>query len=196
MTTWNDTTALIVIDVQKGFDDAAFWGDRNNPDCESNIERLIEAWRARQWPIVFVKHNSANPNSPLAVGSEGNDLKPVIKGQPDLLVQKTVHSAFYGETDLKVWLDNNGISGVAITGIQTNMCCETTARMASDLGYELLFVQDATHTFDVTDSRGTIHKAEDIAMYTAVTIAADFGHVVSTSDLVEGEFLGSGEVYE
>ena len=194
MTTWNDATALIVIDVQKGFDDAAFWGHRNNPDCEANIARLIDVWRARRWPVVFVKHNSQNPASPLATSAEGNSLKPIITGQPDFLVEKSVHSAFYGEPDLKEWLDRYGIRRVAITGIQTNMCCETTARMASDLGYELLFVEDATHTFDVTNNNGEVFAADDIATYTALTIAADFGRVIGTSDLVDGEFLDTGKL--
>ena len=186
MTDWRDTTALIVIDVQRGFDDEEFWGRRNNPSCEENVVDLIDAWRNKMWPIVFVKHNSASPSSPLAPGSPGNDFKPMITGSPDLLIEKQVHSAFYGEPDLKAWLDGHGIRGVAIAGIQTNMCCETTARMASDLGYRLQFIDDATHTFDVTDSTGTVFAAEDIARYTAATIAADFGRVVKTSDLIDG----------
>jgi len=186
MTDWKGSTALIVVDVQNGFDDADFWGPRNNPSCEANIVRLIDAWRSKSWPIVFVKHNSAKPTSPLAQGTDGNDLKPMITGEPDLLIEKQVHSAFYGEPDLKAWLDGHGITGVAIAGIQTNMCCETTARMASDLGYKLQFVEDATHTFDVADSTGTVFAAGDIARYTALTIAADFGRVVTTSELVDG----------
>jgi nicotinamidase-related amidase len=135
---------------------------------------------------VFVKHNSAKATSPLAAGSRGNDLKPMITGEPDLLIVKQVHSAFYGEPDLKAWLDGHGITGVAISGIQTNMCCETTARMASDLGYRLQFVEDATHTFDLVDASGVVFAAEDIATYTALTIAADFGRVVTTSRLIDG----------
>jgi nicotinamidase-related amidase len=187
MKDWQGSTALIVIDVQQGFDDTEFWGPRNNPACEDNIVRLIGTWREKGWPIVFVKHNSATPTSPLARGSAGYDLKSMIVGAPDLLIEKQVHSAFYGEPDLKAWLDSHGIRGVAITGIQTNMCCETTARMASDLGYRLQFVEDATHTFDVTDGAGVVFAARDIARYTALTIAADFGRVVTTSQLVDGQ---------
>ena len=186
MTQWQGSTALIVIDVQRGFDDEEYWGPRNNPACEDNIVRLIDAWREKEWPVVFVKHNSTTPASPLAPGSPGNDLKPMLVGDPDLLVEKQVHSAFYGSPDLKAWLDRHGIRGVAITGIQTNMCCETTARMASDLGYRLQFVEDATHTFDLKDANGAVSSADDIAKYTTLTIAADFGRVVATSDLIDG----------
>jgi nicotinamidase-related amidase len=187
MKQWHDAKALVVIDVQRGFDDAEYWGPRNNLACEDNIVRLIEAWRAKEWPIVFVKHNSATPTSPLVPGSRGNELKSMITGVPDLLVEKAVHSAFFGEPDLRAWLDEHGIAGIAITGIQTNMCCETTARMASDMGYRLQFVADATHTFDVTDSAGVVFAAESIATYTTLTIAADFGEVVTTSELIDDE---------
>lgn len=184
MTDWNGSTALIVIDVQKGFEDASHWGPRNNPDCESNVEQLIEGWRAQNWPIVYVRHDSATPSSPLAPKTKGNKFKEVLTGDPDLLIVKDVHSAFYGSPDLDEWLKRNGISGVAICGIQTNMCCETTARMASDLGYEVLFVGDATHTFDIVTETKKVYRAREIALYAMLTIEADFGKVVRTSDLV------------
>jgi len=182
---WNGSTALVVIDVQKGFDDQSYWGPRNNPDCEANIGRLIAAWRDQSWPIVFVRHDSKKPSSPLAKGSPGNAFKQVIKGDPDLLVVKDVHSAFHGSPDLDMWLKKHGITGIAITGIQTNMCCETTARVGSDLGYEVLFVEDATHTFDIVTPTHKVYRAREIARYTSLSLGTDFGKVVKTSDLVD-----------
>ena len=87
MTDWQGSTALIVIDVQQGFDDTSFWGRRNNPSCEENIVRLIDAWREKGWPIVFVKHNSTTSASPLEPGTVGNEFKSMIVGEPDLLVE-------------------------------------------------------------------------------------------------------------
>lgn len=185
MADWNGSTALVVVDVQKGFDDVNFWGPRNNPDCEMNVFNLISAWRDQGWPVVFVRHNSTSPSSPLAPGGKGNEFKDVITGSPDLLVTKSVHSAFHGDPNLDEWLKSNGVTGVAICGIQTNMCCETTARNASDLGYEMLFVEDATHTFDIVTPTHKVYRAREIARYTSLTLAADFGRVVRTADLVE-----------
>ena len=71
-----------------------------------------------------------------------------LTGEPDLLVSKRVHSALYGQSDLDNWLQSRHIKAVAICGIATDHCCETTARMAGDLGYQTWFVQDATHAFD------------------------------------------------
>jgi len=185
MPDWTDSTALIVVDVQKGFDDEAFWGFRNNADCEANVARLIEAWRKQDWPIVFVRHASKNASSPLREGTEGFEFKDVVTGEPDLLITKSVHSAFYGDVDLDAWLKEHGISGVAVCGIQTNMCCETTARMASDLGYDMIFVLDATHTFDLVTPTRKVYRAREVARYSAITLEADFGRVMSTTDLVE-----------
>lgn len=182
---WATSTALVVIDVQKGFDDEDHWGPRNNPNCEVNVGLLIEAWRAQGWPVVFVRHDSTSVNSPLRPGSPGNEFKDVVSGKPDLLVSKSVHSAFFGEPDLHSWLREHGISSIAICGIQTNMCCETTARMASDMGYEVLFVIDATHTFDLSAVEGKILRARELARVTALELDAEFCQVVYTTELVD-----------
>lgn len=185
MTDWNDATALIVIDVQMGFDDEEHFGRRNNPECEANIGRLLEAWRAQAWPIVFVQHDSLEAGSPLAPGTPGHALKPVASGECDLLVHKSVHSAFFGEPSLHAWLRSHGIGSVAICGIQTNVCCETTARMAADTGYDTLFVIDATHTFDLPIGGGRFISADQLSFTTASVLDAEFASVVRTAELVD-----------
>ena len=173
--------ALIVIDVQKGFSQHDVKGERNNPHCEENVGKLIAGFRAANQPIVFVKHNSKSPTSVLFPGQEGNDFKDVITGTPDLVVTKSVNSAFYGEPDLHQWLIESGIDSVAICGIQTNMCCETTARMAGNLGLDTWFVLDATHTFAKT-ANGVKISAEDLAQSTAVNLSGEFALIISTED--------------
>jgi nicotinamidase-related amidase len=178
------STALVVVDVQRAFDDPAF-GRRSNPACEENVGRLIAHWRDASAPVVFVRHDSRSPGSPLSPSQPGNRFKPVIEGTPDLLVAKHVHSAFFGTPDLDGWLRERGLTGVAVCGIQTNFCCETTARMAANLGYELTFVLDATHTFDLPTPDGGRIAAEELERATAANLAAEFGVVTSTEDLVE-----------
>lgn len=178
-----DRTALLVVDVQVGMEDPR-WGPRNNPDCEANIARLIAAWREAGRPIVFVRHDSVNPDSPLRPGQPGNALKSIVSGTPDLLVAKHVNSAFYGEPDLHAWLCERGVTGVAVTGIQTNFCCETTARMAGNLGYDTIFVLDATHTFDLPAYGGGMISAEDVVRMTASNLQDEFADVVITTELL------------
>ena len=122
--------ALMVVDVQQGFDRADFWGPRNNLDCEANIAALLEHWSG---PLIFVRHDSEEPGSPLAPGHPGNDFKGEVTGNPDLLVTKQVNSAFYGSPDLHTWLGERGIADIVVCGITTNHCCETTARIAGHL---------------------------------------------------------------
>jgi nicotinamidase-related amidase len=178
-----DRTALLVIDVQRAFDDPR-WGPRNNPDCEANVARLIAEWRERGRPLVFVRHDSVEDGSPLAPGSPGNAFKEAVTGEPDLLVTKSVNSAFIGDPDLDGWLRSKGITGVAVAGIQTNYCAETTARMAGNLGYETLFVLDATHTFDMPALDGSTITADELARVTAANLDGEFATVVMTGDVV------------
>lgn len=184
MGTWQDATALIVIDVQMGFNDTGYWGERNNPNCELNIGDLLEAWRKQSWPVVFVKHNSLDERSPLHKNHPGNAFKPVMEGNPDLLIEKSTHSAFFGTPDLHRWLQDEGITSIAICGIQTNMCCESTAHMASDLGYDVLFIIDATHTFDITPPDGQGIRARDVSRTTQLQLDGQFGRVVHTKELI------------
>lgn len=176
------TAALLVIDVQNGFDNPA-WGKRNNPDAEANIGRLVAAWTASGRPIVRVRHLSVRPGSPLGAG---DSFKPVVAAlDPALEITKSVHSAFLGTPDLRAWLDAAGIRQVVITGIQTNRCCETTARMAGDLGYDVLFALDATHTFDEDD-----FTADQVAAVTAVNLDGHFARVVSTAQVLAATAAG------
>jgi len=174
-------TALIVVDVQQAFDDAGYWGRRNNPECEANVARLIQAWRG---PRVYVRHDSDEPDSPLRPDRPGNAFKPEVSGEPDLLVTKPVNSAFYGSPDLDAWLRERGISSFALCGITTDHCVETTARMGGNLGYDVLFVLDACATFDRVGPDGEAVTAEELTRATAASLHGEFATVVSTRDLV------------
>ncbi len=181
-----DRTALVVVDVQQAFTDSAYWGPRNNPDCEANVAALLAAWRAAQRPVVFVRHDSDEPGSPLAPGDPGNAFKPELTGAPDLLLTKRVNSAFHGDPDLAAWLRERDLAGIAICGITTNHCCETTARVGGNLGFDVLFVLDATHTFDRAGPDGTVMSADELARATATSLHGEVATIVATSELVVG----------
>lgn len=177
-------TALIVVDVQRGFDDPAWWGQRDSPGCEENIGTLVKEWRAHDRPVVFVRHDSDDPCSPLHPGHPGNAFKEVLVGDPDLLVTKSVNSGFHGSPDLHAWLQAEHLDGIVICGITTNHCCETPARVGGNLGYGVLFALDATHTFDRKDLAGTVAPAAEIGRMTALNLHGEFATVVRTQDLV------------
>jgi nicotinamidase-related amidase len=179
-------TALLVVDMQKAFDDATYWGRRNNLDCERNVADLIESWRDQAQPVVFVRHDSDEEVSPLRPDEAGNAFKNVIEGEPDLLVSKRVNSAFHGDPDLERWLTDRGIEGILVCGIQTNMCCETTARVGANLGFEMSFAIDATHTFDLDDHEGGTIAADELARVTAANLDPEFGRVLTAAEAIAG----------
>ena len=176
--------ALVVVDVQRGFDDAEHWGRRDNPDCEQNVEALLRAWHEAGRPVVLVRHDSTTPGSPLSPGSPGNAFKDCVHVEPDLLVTKSVNSSFHGSPDLDAWLRARDLAGIVVCGITTNHCCETTARVGGNLGHQVLFVLDATHTFDRHAPDGTLVRAEELARVAATNLHGEFATVVRTADLL------------
>ena len=185
-----EATALVVVDVQAGFDDPS-WGARNNPACDDNIRSLVEAFSRSGRPVVYVRHDSSEPQSPLAPGGPGNALKGYLhEFQPALLVTKSVNSSFHGEPDLDAWLRKAGLKSIVVTGITTNHCCETTSRVGGNLGYEVFFVLDATHTFDRQGPDGSWMTADELARATATNLHGEFATVVSTREVLAGLSAG------
>ncbi|MEU5094379.1 cysteine hydrolase family protein [Streptomyces sp. NPDC020996] len=188
-----ENAALVVVDVQQGFEDAGFWGPRNNPGADDNIASLIDAWQSTGRPVVFVRHDSVSPESPLRPGQAGNDFKDYVErrrgrtaGGAELLVTKTVNSAFYGTPDLDAWLRAAGVRQLVLAGIQTNMCVETTARMGGNLGYDVVVAYDATYTFDLEGPFGWRRSAEEVAQASAVSLhGGGFARVVTTKEVVD-----------
>jgi nicotinamidase-related amidase len=187
--------ALIVVDVQRGFHDPS-WPARNNPGFEGNLTRLLRLWRERDWPLVYVRHDSTTPGSPFTPGTPGNELDGELLGHanPDVVITKSVNAAFYGTPPLQSWLDERGIGTVVIVGIQTNMCAETTARVAGNLGYRVLFAIDATYTFDLEAFDGGTVTADELARATAANLNGEFGTVVTTDQLVASAGAGAGSL--
>lgn len=175
--------ALLVVDVQNGFDDPA-WGQRNNPGAEENVARLLAAWRRTARPIVHVRHLSRRPNSPLRPGQRGAELKAVAAPRGDEpVVEKEVNSAFIG-TDLETRLRDRGVGTLIIAGLTTNHCVSTTARMAGNLGFETYVVADATAAFDRLGHDGRRFSAEEIHAVSLANLHGEFATVVDTDDLL------------
>jgi nicotinamidase-related amidase len=132
-----------------------------------------------------VQHDSVNPDSPLHPAAPGHALKPYLADvTPDLLVTKTVNSSFHGTPDLEAWLRQSGADGIVVCGITTNHCCETTARVGGNLGHDVLYALDATHTFDRTGPDGSLVTADELARVTAANLHGEFATVVSTAQLL------------
>ena len=176
-----DRPALILIDIQKGFDNIAYWGgQRNNPDAELRASELLQRWRANRLPIFHIQHCSANPASPLHETNEGNafnHLVTPVKGEP--VIQKNVNSAFIG-TDLQAQLDDAKITTLVIAGLTTDHCISTTTRMAGNLGYQTFLIADATATFNKKGLDGQNYSAELIHETALASLHKEFAAIVTT----------------
>ncbi len=179
----DDNAALLVVDVQAGFDDP-WWGRRDNPEADHNIAALAAGFAATGRPLVRVRHDSTDPGSPLHPSSPGNRIKDYLTQPAQLEVRKSVNSCFHGAPDLDAWLSAAGIGQLVIAGITTNHCCETTARVGGNLGYDVRFALDATHTFDRVGPDGQHYPAEQLAAVTAANLHGEFATVTSTASVL------------
>ena len=172
--------ALILIDIQQGFADPR-WGRRNNPAAEANAASNLAAWRATSAPLVHIQHQSVEPASPLRPGQPGIEFQPGVAPLPDEPVMaKSVNSAFIG-TGLEAWLRERGINQVVIAGLTTNHCVETTTRMAGNLGFRPVLVEDACATFDRTGPDGTVWPAETVHAMTLANLHEEFTEIATTA---------------
>lgn len=175
--------ALIVIDMQAGFDDPR-WGRRNNPDAETHGRHVLDLWRSSGRQVIIVRHDSLTPASPLFPGAAGNALKPGFAPRDgDWLIAKSVNSAFIG-TDLEARLHAAGITAVTIFGITTDQCVSTTVRMASNLGFETTLIEDACACFGQISPEVHPVSAEIIHLAHVTTLHTEFAQVVKACDLV------------
>lgn len=176
--------ALILIDVQKGFDHAK-WGRRNNPDAEEKMAQILRAWRRTGQPVFHIQHLSQEPNSPLRPGQPGCEFKDVARplfGEP--VIQKSVNSAFIG-TALEYRLIEMGVNAVVLAGFTTDHCVSTTARMAANLGFETFVLSDATATFERTGPNGKHYSAECLHEHALVSLHREFATIIDTEHLLE-----------
>jgi nicotinamidase-related amidase len=180
----SERPALILVDIQKGFEDIAYWGgQRNNPDAELRASELLRIWRNNGLPIFHVQHCSTNPVSPLREGHPGNqfiDMVAPIEGEP--IIKKNVNSAFIG-TDLQAQLDKAGITTLIIVGLTTDHCISTTTRMAGNLGYKTFLMADATATFNKTGIDGQNYPAELIHETALASLNNEFATIITTNIL-------------
>ncbi len=179
--TKSDRPALILIDIQKGFDNLEYWGgQRNNPNAEENASELLRLWRENYLPIFHIQHCSSNPNSPMHETNEGNEFKELVKPlENEIVIKKNVNSAFIG-TNLKEQLDNSKITKLVIVGLTTDQCVSTTTRMAGNFGFDTFLVSDATATFNKKGLDGQNYSAELIHETALASLNNEFATIVTT----------------
>lgn len=158
------TRALVVIDMQESFRSLPDWSAVADPDIAGRVGRLVSSFRAQAEPVIWVLH--AEPGS----DGEFDPAKGLVRVFPELapaddeptLVKTTINA--FTSTELERLLKELEVSEVVVCGMRTEQCCETTARVAGDLGFGVTFVLDATTTSDLEGLKATAIKERTAAV--------------------------------
>jgi len=176
------SSALLLIDIQKGFTDS-HWGKRNNPSAEENMDTLLKWFRSNRMPTIHVQHLSTEPSSPLCPGQPGVEFMEGTRPQlGERIFQKTVNSAFIG-TDLCTYLKTEGVSTLVLIGFTTDHCVSTGARMAANLGFKVFVVADATVAFERIGMNGK-YSPELVHDVSLSSLSGEFAQIVNTDQAI------------
>ena len=181
-------TALLVIDAQQSFEHRPYWNEADAPAFFDRLQALADGAKARQIPVVQIFHVEESGAFSLASGY----IKTLasLSVSPDVVFHKHRHSALVG-SGLAIWLAEQGISRLIVSGIRTEQCCETTTRHASDCGYSVDFVSEATLTFAMTDRTGRQWSASDIKARTELVLEGRFARVLTVSQALAAADLAA-----
>lgn len=179
-------TALLVIDVQMDF----FYRDatgtpRSCPQAEQNIGALLTAFRASGDMVIHIHHHSLEESSAFRIGQPGCVVQPFaqpVAGED--VVFKHVNSGFIGTT-LEADLRNAGITRIVMCGATANHCVETTARMAGNLGFEVLYASDAVWAYGATGPDGVEHSPEQVHSMSLCNLNGEFATVLTTAEVLD-----------
>jgi nicotinamidase-related amidase len=178
-------SALLVIDAQDSFKVGPRWDRRSNPSFEKNVASLVEAYRAARLPVIFFLHTDKDDG--FARDSPSFKLMDFLKprGEEPVMVKNTRNC--FTSTTLQPYLIEKGVRRLTITGIQTEQCCETTARIAADFGYAVDFVTEATMTFPIPnwDKPGEELGVDAIRERTEYALRRRFARITTVSQLAK-----------
>jgi nicotinamidase-related amidase len=180
--------ALIVIDVQESFRHRRYWQGDELPAFLRNVQALVDHAVAKRIPIAQVFHQELSDDASDPFSKTSGFVRPMkeLSLRADAVFHKHVHSAMFGRTadgvTLEGWLRHQGVSELLVTGIRTEQCCETTTRHASDLGFQVRYVTDATLTFPMLTRSGRKFSPAEIRERTELVLDGRFARIVSTTE--------------
>jgi nicotinamidase-related amidase len=187
-------SALLVIDVQDSFKASPRWERRNNLPFETNVDALLQAYRVAALPIYFILHSDSDEH--FETTSPHYKLMDFLVPRPEEPVLHKITRNCFTSTPLQALLLRQSVRRLAITGIQMEQCCETTTRLAADLGFAVDFVMDATLTFPIPHRVDGLVAGElgvaEIEERTRFALRDRFARIVDTAQLVnELQALGA-----
>ena len=183
------STALLLVDVQRGVNDTSYYGGskgrRNNLNAEENIIKILNEWRLSERMVAFTKHNSREANSPLKLSLEsGQQLDGMEPEKGDIVVEKDVNSGFIG-TSLELDLRRAGAQRLLVVGFFTNVCIETTVRMAGNMGFDTYLVHDACAAMNGIGHDGEDYDPVLVHKMAIANMHGEFCTAITTKDAID-----------
>ena len=177
------TTALLIVDIQNDYFPGGAMENVGSTEAARQAALLLEAFRRKSLPVIHIQHISTRPGAtffrPNTPGVEIHESVKPRSGEP--LFQKHFPSAFR-ETALLEHLRKEKISGLAIAGMMTHMCIDTTTRAAADLGFVCSLAHDACATRSLTFN-GVQVPAENVQAAYLAALNGLFAKVKPAKDL-------------
>src|SRR6266436_188810 len=180
---FDSNTVLLVIDAQESFRHRPYWNSNDAEESIGRLQQLINGARAQGIPVVQIFHVEEEGVFSLSSGH----VKTItgLSIAPDVIFYKRSHSALVG-SGLDVWLVQNSIRRLIVSGIRTEQCCETTTRHASDIGYAVDYVSEATLTFAMTDARGRTWSSDEIKARSELVLDQRFARIATVEQALAG----------
>jgi len=178
-------SALLVIDAQDSFKTTDRWDRRNNKDFEKNVARLVSLYREHSLPVIYFLHSDEDPG--FETTSPHYKLMDFLSPHDSEHVIHKVTRNVFTSTGLPALLLEKGVRRVVITGIQMEQCCETSARVAADLGFAVDFITEATMTFPIPnhDRPGEELGVDAIRERTEYALRRRFARIATVASIAQ-----------
>ncbi|HXS53624.1 MAG TPA: cysteine hydrolase family protein [Usitatibacter sp.] len=177
------TTALLIVDIQNDY----FPGGRmelvGSPEAAAHAAGLLASFRDKRLPVIHVQHVSVRPGAtfflPDTDGVKIHESVAPLAGEA--VIEKHFPNSFR-ETPLLDHLRKHGIDKLAIAGMMTHMCIDTTTRAAADLGFGCTLAHDACATRDLAFGAARV-AARDVHNAFLAALSGPFAKVVAAKDV-------------
>lgn len=171
---------LLLIDIQNDY----FPGGRNElcgaEKAVFQAVRLLSFFREKRMPVFHIRHINDRQGStfflPETMGSEIHTSVAPIKNET-IIIKHSPDSFF--QTGLNELLNKSGIRDLAVCGMMTHMCVDTTVRAAKNYGYNITLMEDACATKDLTHNGNIIPAATVGSVYMA-SLEKTFAKIINT----------------
>jgi nicotinamidase-related amidase len=178
-------TALLIIDIQNDYFPGGAMELVGALEAGNHARRALTAFREKSLPVVHIQHVAVHPGATFFLpNTPGMDIHPCVAPKAgEVIIQKHYPNAFR-ETPLLEHLRKHSITRLAIVGMMTHMCIDTSVRAAADLGFECLLAHDACAT-KAQSFGGVTVSAESVQAAFLAAINGTFAKVLSVDEIAQ-----------